>query len=154
MSIYVAYTVLSLPTIESLKGYEFTMVPVHGSDAAYTEHLADRWRQGHTFINVEHDVVVPEGAIEALLACERPWCYHFYANHEGDFPFFGLVKFGAELIRDLPRVWDSMLAAEPSGHQPRWQICDTWLNMYPGRPEPHRHEPPAYNLRTHSHWRP
>lgn len=144
--IYVPYTFICPDTLVSLVGHDFTMVHMDQGDA-YPRFLAERWVYGQTFILVEHDIIVPDGAIEALMGCERPWCYHAYTDGDSPAPYFGLVKFGSLLQRAVPRVWQQMVEENPWPHQPSWQVCDAWLGNYNGTPAPHRHDPDVPNLR-------
>jgi hypothetical protein len=49
-------------------------VDVSGSPTAYFELIRRLWGEQRSFILVEHDIVPPAGALEALEACGHSWC--------------------------------------------------------------------------------
>src|SRR5580698_9244916 len=80
-------------------------------DWAYTRYFQDRWDDGRTFINLEHDTVPWPGAPEVLWACEKPWCAYGYTMkvEQKHGSSLGCTKFSAELMAQLPDVWRDML---------------------------------------------
>lgn len=78
-------------------------VDVSGSDVAYFELFRELWSEGETFVIVEHDCVPDDEVVPALWGCPEPYCSVVPAG-------VGLwcVKFGAELIRRWPSLFDEM----------------------------------------------
>lgn len=142
MKIYVPYTKLSEATQIALVGYDY--IPVDVSVRGYSDFLLERWREGESFINIEHDVVPWPGAIEAIAECPEPWCgyaYHVGASldpHPYWHPMLGCVKIGAELIRRTADCWDSPV---------EFFDCDVVLATrgYAAKLSPHRHFPGVVN---------
>lgn len=107
MRLYVPYTEIQLATRIALRNYPYT--PVEITDTyTYRQYWWDRWADGQSFINVEHDVVPWPGALDALWDCPQDWCaygYHPNDNFDGSqtgpinlFPYLGCVKFSGTLI--------------------------------------------------------
>ena len=87
MKIVVPYTQLHPDTVAAVwdafePGDEIVWADVTGSDKAYFQILNEHWRQGQTFVNLEHDKVPAPGALRELHDCESPWCSypHFAAQ--------------------------------------------------------------------------
>jgi hypothetical protein len=56
------------------QGATVELTDVSGSDTAYWGALCSLWAQQETFTLVEHDVVLPPGALASLDSCPEPWC--------------------------------------------------------------------------------
>ena len=142
MKIYVPYTNLLQATQIALVEYDY--IPVDLKDQAYSDFLRERWAEGESFINIEHDIVPWPGAIEEIAECPEPWCG--YAYHTGPsldphpywHPMLGCVKLGAELIRRTAGMWDEHIM---------FFLCDSTLaeRGYAARLSPHRHFPGVVN---------
>jgi hypothetical protein len=50
------------------------MVHVSNTPASYCETIVQIWREGEPFILIEQAVIVGDGVIASLEACEWPWC--------------------------------------------------------------------------------
>lgn len=158
----------------SLRGQGATFVDVGGHPAAYPDLLRRIW-EGHTdTVIVEHDVVVPTGAIEGLCDCPRSWCYHSYVDYAfGGWPPMGLCRIREAAMTQSPNCWERYLARRsvglnpdtmrpmagpevvdgegdlpPWNEDPPWTHCDEWLAAYLRKSgiSPHRHYPDAENL--------
>lgn len=136
MRIFVPYTHLEEATAGCLIPYSFTAAPILDLDFGYFDYWRWRWRDGETFVNVEHDIVFHRGAIEALAECPGDWCC---------FPYDG----GADsLCMGLMKVTDRLIVAHPKVFE-----CDpvpythvaTHLAESVGR-LPHQHFPAVLNL--------
>jgi hypothetical protein len=116
VNIFVPFTHLRAPTYLALKDIA-TLVPLTG-DQAYSRYLMERWAEGKTFINVEHDVVPTVAQLEEIWNCSLPWCgYGYREGVEDTTAYLGCVKISAEFIAAHPNVW--VLRS--------WASCDTYL---------------------------
>lgn len=95
---------------------EVKFVDVSGWEEAYFWLMYKYWKQGETFIVVEHDIVPWPGALRSLDRCEAPLCAYMapHAPMIEDFSYgLGLVKYGKALMDKFPdhldnpttRVW-------------------------------------------------
>jgi hypothetical protein len=159
VKIFVPYTKIHSETLLSLNPYEYTTVKMTHWDS-YREYFQERWDECETFINVEHDMVFPNGAIEELLNCPELWCgftqytirdlirYHFGRDLEnklkrGVAPGLALVKFERGFILEHPYMWRVMDAAKAVlNHAMVWNQCDMWAYM---NATCHLHYPPILN---------
>ncbi len=79
-------------TVESVRqaGYPYALWPLDPDDPfAYATLLAGLWNRGDDLIIVEQDMIVPPGAIKAMIKCEALWCSHTY-DCDNDVPAYGL----------------------------------------------------------------
>lgn len=116
------------------------LVKVDDGDA-YWRLLRDAWSGGERFFVVEHDVVVWQGAIRTMEACEARWCTLPTMCHGRMISTtFGAVRFSAELIRQTPGFFDDIA--------PTWFHLDANFADKMGWPyiRPHPHWPPATHL--------
>lgn len=125
--IFIPYTKVQDATLISLIGLEYTPVKIEG-DFGYSNYFKDRWDAGESFINLEHDIVVYPGALQALWDCPQPWCaynYHLPVHQlenledEATNVPTGCVKVSAEMIKQLPGFWDTPIL---------WDRCDQHLS--------------------------
>ena len=124
MKIYVPYTKIQPATAICLKGYNFAAVECKGSHG-YFEYMQDRWEEGQSFINIEHDTVFWPGSLEAIRDCAQPWCAYGFAISD-DFSkegcvYLSMAKISKDMIKQLPDVWQ-----EPKN----WQVLDCHLTNY------------------------
>lgn len=90
---------------------DFEMV-IAESPYTYGETMHRYWQKGHTFINVEHDIVPYPGALQAIDECGYNFCgYDYPIGYAGVLgpgrgSALGCVKFGASLMRDYPDLSD------------------------------------------------
>jgi hypothetical protein len=155
-TLYIPYTRISEATEVFLHTYgcvpgDVRRIDVTDNPWGYTEHLAARWVEGNTFLNLEHDVVPWPGALQDLLACERPWCFFGYLPNMdwGDCHAapFGCVKFDASLIARTQDVWHLYREKYLTSDKP-WQCCDIHFGEYMEQNfgwEPHQHTPAVLN---------
>lgn len=116
----------------------------------YVALLIELWRQGETFVLVEHDVIPWPGAIAQLLHCDREWCAFPYRHRGGPALSLGCTKFAGSLTRRLARVAldferDPM---HPWGHG-RYEAVDGALFKHLqrwGETAPHEHGPMVAHL--------
>jgi hypothetical protein len=154
MKIFCPYTNLNPATEVNLSTYEVTFIEMDGGEA-YVHYWQQRWREGETFINCEHDVAFWNGAMESLVNCDKDWCSFGLSKDATRFwnaaaPTFNLVKFTDRFMERYPKVWDDFLEAPPDPEgKPKWQYCDSWLNNWLGtelgRKECHQHCPGVAN---------
>lgn len=141
-----AHTYLSTQTKVALIGneVEYVHVPEPWDYAAF---FRQRWEEGQSFINVEHDVIPWPGALQALAACGRAWCgynYHLKCHQGLEDPNLtlgvplGCVKLSETLIRATPGLWDQRV---------EWTVCDTHLTQaaYQAGIRFHQHFPGVVN---------
>lgn len=101
--------------------------------------------QGHAdpLVIIEHDVVVPEWSLWALIQCDHAWCGHGYAiagQHRGR--LLGCMKISEEAKRaTFDRVREELGSAE-------WTRCDQVLvtALHEAGYIWHEHMPPARHL--------
>lgn len=93
---------------------------------AYASLLRDLWREAGDLVICEGDVVPPPGAIAQLLSCSDDWCTHpHWVGERYALDTFGLVKFSADLRRQLPNLAD-IIAARPD---PRYWVRRGWTRI-------------------------
>lgn len=150
MRIYVPHTEIQTITGSLLSQYPWTGVQLEGV-TDYGDYLQERWDEELPFINIEHDVVWWDGAIEEIWGCEEPWCvYNYDRNDIVDGAPLGLAKISTKLIKNLPGIWDS-LRNEPNIRKdagcPEWGYCDQWLFEEAKKKKiyPHQHKPGIIN---------
>jgi hypothetical protein len=115
MNIFVPFTRLQVETVLAVPDARF--VPMT-DETAYSRFFIDRWKEGRTFIVVEHDVVPPRARLEEMWACRHPWCVNTYREgHSDRSPYLGCAKISAEFIRLHPGLW----VERP------WGNCDCFL---------------------------
>jgi hypothetical protein len=111
MRIFCPFTHLRSETYVALKDYPVTFLPLidHASD--YWRHFHERWKEGETFINVEHDVVPLVGVLQELWDCPEPYCIsgYTYPYHSDpprqDMAHLGCAKLSRELIASCPEIY-------------------------------------------------
>jgi hypothetical protein len=137
--------------VQALAGWDVAFVDVSGSDEAYWQLLADVWSKGAGFVLIEHDIVVRPGTIDALIACERPWCSYEVPYVGRLYAGLSCAKFSAALIARYPDAWELIAELSDEGHPPKhWCRQDSWLQSHvlnPGGEEMHVHGPPLLHLR-------
>ncbi len=125
LNIFLPFTDVQPATLISLIGYDYLPVKLEG-DFGYSQFFRDRWNEGKTFINVEHDSVIYPGAIEALLNCPEELCafdFHLPIHRQRQlipgqaFPL-GLIKISDSLIAKNPNFWNDPI---------KWDVCDQHL---------------------------
>ena len=141
-NIFLCYKDIQPATVISLIGYNYQPIQTI-TDFSYSDFFRERWKEGKTFINIEQDIVVYPGAIEAIWNCPREFCaYDFHLpNHrlrnlENDTRScpIGLVKISKEYIEKTPDLWDEDVM---------WNICDHHI-IKPGI-KIHQHFPSIVN---------
>lgn len=149
MKIFVPYTWYNPDTYKCLQRYEYTPVRMI-KDTDYYAYFKQRWAEGDSFINCEHDTVFWDGAIESLEQCPEGWCA-FATDENVDFrrsslPPLALAKFSDSFIQQYPDIWDNPDWAEWPG-VPMWQILDAWLHRHAGQRgvRCHQHFPSVIN---------
>lgn len=93
------------------------------------------WEHQQDFVIVEHDMVVPKGALKSFIDCPEPWCTFAYRCHNETSDLFayalGLVRYRQALMETYPRV-----AIYPA----MWTDLDVAVNGYLGEHlKPHVH---------------
>jgi hypothetical protein len=156
MKVFVPYTALNPLTIICLAFYDHECIEMVDDDS-YCGYFQQRWKDGESFINCEHDTVFWLGAIESLERCPEPWCafdtQDFGAFKRGKMPPLALAKFSAPFIKKYPDVWDEMAdtvsypGVVQAGCAPSWMWCDAFLHGYMANEKVrcHQHFPPVLN---------
>lgn len=76
---------------------------------AYAAAVMNWWEARMDLVVIEQDVVPAPGMIEALLACDQPWCGHPYHVGEGRYTYgLGLCKISNLVMEHWPAL--AMLA--------------------------------------------
>lgn len=84
---------------------------------AYRDLIAKLWKEGESFLLVEHDVEIHGDVLRQLLRCEKagePWCLFGYpgaGDESGDrvlLRSLGCTRFGAPLLRALPSFMEDL----------------------------------------------
>lgn len=145
MNIYVPYTSINEATTFALQGYNPIYVKMEKQES-YLEFLKQRWKEGESFINVEHDVVPWIGAIDELIDCKFTWCAYGYKIKESiEFtPYFGCVKFTSQLIHLLPEIWNDREKISKD-----WNTLDMFMEKYARDHgiKVHQHFPAVHNVK-------
>ncbi len=111
MRIFVPFTSLKSETYAALP--QGMLIPIVDKEHGYARYFRDRWREGETFINVEHDVVPTENMLKELWYCEKSLCV---TNLGGKgVSLLGCVKISREFIQAHPGIFD---------HYPEYNSCD------------------------------
>lgn len=151
MRVVCAYTDWHVLSEQSLDRYAPAHEPVwvgEREDLSYYELLCRLWRDGESFLIVEHDIEIHDRVVPVSAACSEWWCVWPYngAGRPGTdrmlYRALGCTKFHADLLAAHPRFMDEL----PVRH---WKRLDSEVN--PGLTrlglEPHVHAPPV----THHH---
>lgn len=126
IKIFVPYSKLVDATLIALIGYDYETVETKGL-YGYAKFFRERWQEGQSFINIEHDSVVWPGAIEALQECPEPWCAYDSSlpclrdrdmHHETTSPPLACTKISAEMIKRTENLWDKL---------EKWETCDIYI---------------------------
>jgi hypothetical protein len=135
----------------SEQGHDVTFVDVSGSDEDYWQLMADLWAQAETFVIVEHDVIVRDGAIDELVECEQDWCGFPVSYCGTEYAGLACTKFTAGLIARYPDALERVAEIEDADHKPKhWCRLDGWLKSYvlePGGERMHVHGPVLEHVR-------
>jgi hypothetical protein len=138
----VPYTNLRPETKGALAGEDALFLDVSGSDEDYYWALEGFWHRQQGVLICEHDIVPYPGAIDALRACERPWCGVPYLIGRNFVVDLGLTKFSPEIMAAYPDAVDRM-------ENTHWKSLDGQLLGYL-RPKlgegPHWHWPAVRHL--------
>lgn len=125
MKIFIPFTKLRSEVVMAVAktGIDYELVPlIKYTD--YSKFLKRRWEEGKTFINVEHDVIIPGKEImESMWNCDKPLCvtgytYRYREANPPEVTFLGCVKIGADLIKNSQGLFD-----EPAP----WSVCDGFI---------------------------
>lgn len=144
MNIFVPFTKVQPWTMAAMLWYlpHTTFVDVSGDEWDYLRYFETRWREGKSFITVEHDVVPGPGLIDSMWPCDHGWCIGHYVGppapvgHTTPYvPAFAVVKFSAEFIKRVPDVWAARRADKDwkKGHPKYgggWWALDVFLGEY------------------------
>lgn len=116
MNVFVPFTKLRAETFSAVPCATF--VPLLDKNMGYGQYFRDRWREGKTFINLEHDVVPTQKMLDELWECEKLFCFAGYVypgQTKFDTSYLGCVKITERLINENPRLFDD---------PPNWYGCE------------------------------
>jgi hypothetical protein len=88
------------------------------TDFGYGEYFRERWHEGETFINVEHDVLPTAEMIDELWNCPSIFCctrYVYDGRTENTIGNLGCAKISDKLIATCPTLFDGRV---------HWQDCE------------------------------
>lgn len=145
MHVVVPHVNLAPETRQALSDVNPEYVDVSADETAYWRLMVHLWEAGETFIIVEHDIVVPPGALAAMWECPRDWCAHPYRMGSIVATALGCVKFGAGLLQRQPKAVSRILP-EHRG----WNALDSMIigTLLRNGDSEHVHQPPV----RHLHW--
>jgi len=132
VKLYVPYTEIQPHTKMVLTGFDYTPVQMK-TDTSYIKYFQDRWREGESFINCEHDVVFWCGAVAELERCPYHWCAFGLQESDsfkdGRTASFNLMLFSDTFIELYPDIWDEVLEERIKGSTdyPLWHGLDYLL---------------------------
>lgn len=134
-------------------GAVYETVDVSSDHWAYTRYLEQRWQEGETFVNMEHDIVPFPGAITQIWNCPYNWCFYGYVPDvdlvENGCAPFGLVKFSKDFINSTQGLWRMMREYYDENYEYVWQCHDVFmfhkLVKERGQWKPHQHFPAVFN---------
>lgn len=106
VNIFIPFTKLEARTLLAFKGKRCQVVPIVG-EFGYAEYFKERWQEGRSFINVEHDIVPDWELVTELMACpqsicltkcllDQSWLHHWH---------LGCVKISDRFIAEHPIDW-------------------------------------------------
>lgn len=107
MNVFVPFTKLRSETFSAVP--TATFIPLLDKEMGYGQYFRDRWREGKTFINVEHDVVPDNRILELLWDCDQPFCFAGYVypgQTKFDTSYLGCAKISEQLIKENPNLFD------------------------------------------------
>lgn len=117
---------------------------------AYPQLVTDLWARGESFALVEHDIIVPRGALARLRDCPNLWCCHPVALDGVLHPeSFGLVRFRRELLQLHPDAAARAYRVNRRGRVrvPWWSIdVAMWHVLRAAGHDVHMHDPPPLHL--------
>jgi hypothetical protein len=140
--IILPYTEICPETLASLEG-PVEQVDVSADNEAYYRLLADLWHSGDDFVIVEHDMVVPPGALGRLQTCPQEWCGVPYWLYGGWGVWHGVTRYRGSLTQRHPLLPESIQNRD-------WKALDSAVINHLrllGYPEAHWHWPPAGHLK-------
>lgn len=99
---------------------------------AYWDLLAERWRQGKTFIVLEQDKVPEPGLLQQLWDCSRGWCSVSTPMREtidsAPYPSLSCTKFGAALMARYPRLLEWVGELDLGYGKKEWSRLDLGIS--------------------------
>jgi hypothetical protein len=100
-------------------------------DSTYFRMLQGQWESGESFINVEHDIIIPD-KYPTLALCPHGWCAAPYPYLDRPRQFgLGYVKFSAALIARHPHMFDVICTWSNDKHPAKhWCTLDSWIYQY------------------------
>lgn len=141
IKVYIPFTKAQDATIIST--WDYDPIKVDTSKTGYSQYFKDRWNDRETFINIEQDVVIWDGAIESLINCSQPWCLYDYKSEPWDYNMLrsvhlGCTKITSSLIEKTKEIWDDEI---------EWDKCDIHLfrEAREAGIRPHQHFPAVTN---------
>ena len=78
IKIFVPFTNLRAQVMLAIPNAIF--VPIVDKEFGYSQYFKERWEEGETFINVEHDVVPRKEILEEMMNCSEPLCVAGYSS--------------------------------------------------------------------------
>jgi hypothetical protein len=116
MRIFIPFTNLRAETFVAAPGA--ILVPTIGK-FGYSNYLEQRWTDGKTFINIEHDVVPTTEILESLWDCKSPLCVTGHSDVPGcpEASYLACVKISSDFIAQRRIDWRGL----------QWFECDQQL---------------------------
>lgn len=96
------------------------LVPLLDKTWDYGRYFQARWKDGESFINVEHDIVPTTEKLQELWDCPNDFCFagYIYPGQPDrvDVAHLGCAKISRHLIENNPDIFDEL---------PEWVNCET-----------------------------
>ena len=105
MRIFIPFSELRAATF--LSAPEAILVPTTG-DFGYSEYMQQRWDEGLTFINIEHDIVPSREILESIWNCPEPLCVTAYEGDPPQVSYLACAKISDKFIRHRPIDWTNL----------------------------------------------
>jgi hypothetical protein len=101
------------------------------NDGTYFHILEKAWERGESFINVEHDIIIPDKD-PTLAVCPNDWCAAPYPYLDRPRQFgLGCVKFSDALIARHQTMFEVIGTWYNNDHPPKhWCTLDSWTYIY------------------------
>lgn len=108
IKIFVPFTNLRAQVMLAIPNAIF--VPIVDKEFGYSQYFKERWEEGETFINVEHDVVPRKEILEEMMNCSEPLCVAGYSSSIPEatgISHIGCAKISKSLILKSPGLFDT-----------------------------------------------
>ena len=105
-------------------------IDVSGDEFAYGRLLAELWRDGDSFLIIEHDIEATIRALEEARCCGCPWGANPYRHGRSGLlrEALGFTRFSSDLLRDFPDAVERSDEIKVQERGPDWLYLDGRLH--------------------------